>query len=317
MKDRLEGAIFGACCGSALGGSCVGLNHKEILATAGISVLRDFVPGLTRSQIPEHKPGELLADAQMGLVLAESVIGNKGDLDEEDLRERWKGLLEGEDFLHAGASAHCLASLRRMVDKLPPKEDSPEADHVSGAARAFALGCLPGDNRAKIAERQALLTHGSKSVSAAAMVLAQTIHNFISGQRIDSESEVRNYVANELEAARQIDARFADFWDDIAPDLDYSKPAIEVPYSLVNVEAGVNECIPTAVGVFLIFRHDLEEAVCAAARVGGATDTTATVVGALAGAYHGASKIPGRWLSGVGQRERLQAICKGLIDLWQ
>ncbi|MBX9693805.1 MAG: ADP-ribosylglycohydrolase family protein, partial [Cyanobacteria bacterium] len=154
-------------------------------------------------------------------------------------------------------------------------------------------------------------------VAAAAVVLAQSIHSFIRGLRIDSEDEVRSYVANELESARKIDSRFADFWDDVAPDLDYTKPATDVPYSLVNVEAGVNECIPTAVGVFLIFRHDLEEAVCAAARVGGATDTTATVVGALAGAYHGASKIPPRWLSGVCEKERLQAICKGLIDLWQ
>ena len=324
IKDRIRGAILGAACGSALGGSCVGLNHKEILATAGISVLRDFVPGLTRSLLPEHKPGELLADAQLGLTLAESLIASSGRLDEGDLRSRWQDLLEGQTFLRAGASAYCLASLRRMVDGQSVCQDGEESVHVSGAARAFPIGCLPDSpdskdcpDRAELARAQARLTQGDASVAAASAVLANSIHSFIVGERIDTEEEVRVYVARELELARNVDERFADFWDDVAPDLDYSRPASEIPYSLANVQPSVNEAIPSAVGVFLIFRHDLEEAICAAARVGGITDSVATVVGALSGAYHGASKIPERWLSAIDQKDRLDSICNGLIDLWQ
>ena len=117
--------------------------------------------------------------------------------------------------------------------------------------------------------------------------------------------------------ARSIDERFADFWYDVAPDLDYSRPASDLPYSVVNVESSVNECVPTAVGVFLIFRHCPEEAICAAARMGGDTDTAALIVGALSGAYHGASRLPERWLENIKHLDRIDAVVKGLIDLWE
>lgn len=315
IKDRITGAILGAACGSALGGSCVGLNHKEILATAGISVLRDFVPGLTRSRLPDHKAGELLADAYLGVVLGESLVDTHGKLDVEDLRLKYKELLESPEFAHAGADAHCLASLRRFVDRLEPAKEGDESVDVGGAARAFPVGCLR-DNVIEIAKQQAGLTNGDPAVASASAVIADSINAFINGTRLDTEDDVRRYVYREMDLANSIDQRFAEFWDDVAPDLDYTSPASELPYSLVNVQSSVTECVPTAVGIFLIFRHDLEDAICAAARAGGDTDTAATIVGALSGAYHGASKLPERWLLNIAQRERLDKVIKGLTDLW-
>jgi ADP-ribosylglycohydrolase len=147
-------------------------------------------------------------------------------------------------------------------------------------------------------------------------VVADSVHYFISGGRLDTEDQVRAYVKREFEVANRFDPRFAESWDDVAPDLDYTKPAEDLPYSLVNVESNVNELVPTAVGIFLIFRHSLEEAVCAAARSGGDTDTVAILVGALSGAYHGAANVPERWLKGVAMKEKLEALAQGLANLW-
>lgn len=319
-QDRIRGAILGAACGNALGGSCVGLNHKEILGTAGISVLRDFVPGLTKSQYPNHKAGEVLSDFLLGQALAEILISNNGKFEKDDVKNKFESLLEDKEFLSAGAGALCLAALRRLVDELPPSEDRLEATHVSGAARAFTIGCIPGgsngDSRKSLAIMQAELTHHNKSVAAAAAVISETIAGFIDGVKIDSEDDVRQYVGEKLDFARKIDERFADFWDDVAPDLDYSEQATEIPYSLVNVEPSVFECVPSAVGLFLIFRNDPEEAICAAARVGGDTDTVALIVGALAGAYHGASKLPKRWVDNLINKEEVDKITSGLSKLW-
>jgi poly(ADP-ribose) glycohydrolase ARH3 len=66
----------------------------------------------------------------------------------------------------------------------------------------------------------------------------------------------------------------------------------------------------------LIFRGDPEEAICAAARSGGDTDTVATIVGALSGAYHGASKLPQRWLDEINDKERLEDVARQLAALW-
>ena len=320
-KDRIRGAILGAACGNSLGGSCIGLNHKEILGTTGLSVLRDFVPGLTRSQLPDHKPGRVLADFILGESIAWALIENHGQLNETILRSSFKDLLEDKSFLASGPGAHCLASLRRFVDQLPSTGDRLETTHVSGAARAFILGCLPNENggssREELAIMQAEATHNNKSVAAASAVISGSIAALIEGIQLDSEEDVRNYVQKQLESARKIDKRFADFWDDVAPDLDYSKPATDIPYSLVNVEPTVFECVPSSVGLFLIFRHDPEEAICQSAKIGGDTDTAALIVGALAGAYHGASKLPKRWLDSLEDREAIEQVANGMISLWK
>jgi ADP-ribosylglycohydrolase len=123
-------------------------------------------------------------------------------------------------------------------------------------------------------------------------------------------------VHKEYEIAARIDPRFAESWDDVAPDLDYMRPAHELPYSLLNVESNVSEAIPTAVGIFLIFRHDYEEAACSAAVAGGDTDTVAAIVGALSGAYSGASAIPQRWIENLTHRKELENLAEQLIALW-
>ena len=102
----------------------------------------------------------------------------------------------------------------------------------------------------------------------------------------------------------------------MAPDLDYIHPAHELPYSLLNVESNVSEAIPTAVGIFLIFRHNYEEAAISSASAGGDTDTVAAIVGALAGSYHGASAIPQRWIDKLADRDRLESTVQALIGLW-
>lgn len=319
VLDRIRGVILGAACANSLGGSCIGVNYKDIVTTVGISRLRDYAPGHSKSTLPDHQAGELLADAYLAMSLAESLVATQGRFNDEDLRRRFRVLLEDEHFLRAAPGVHCLASLRRMADSLPAAPEGVESQHASAAARAFPAGCLPGpeksDKPVDVAVAQARLTHGSQAVAAAAVV-ADSISYFLTGGKLSTESDVRDYVQRELRLAQPYDERFAESWDNVAPDLNYEAAAEELPYSLHNVQSDVNELVPTAVGIFLIFRHSLEEAVCAAARSGGDTDTAAIIVGALAGAYHGASKIPERWLSGIAHRQRLESIAQGLANLW-
>jgi ADP-ribosylglycohydrolase len=321
IQDRIHGTIFGAACGNSLGGSCIGLSHKDILATVGISRLKDFEPGLSRSFLPDHKPGNLLADVLMGLSLAESLIEKGGRFDPLDLKSRYRQLLEDPEFVNSAPGVQCLAALRRMVDEVRLSEDVLEATHSSGACRAFAAGCLPGgkqsDEPVEVAIKQAELSHSDRRVACSAAVIADSIRYFIEGNKIVTVDEVRQYVIREYELAKKIDARFAESWDGVAPDLDYTRPAEELPYSLVNVEFDVCESVPTAVGIFLIFRHNLEAAVCAAARSGGDTDTIGAIVGALSGAYHGISNIPRRWTDQIAQSTRLQNIANGMDKLWK
>lgn len=320
-SDRIKGAIYGAICGNSLGGSSIGLNYKEIAGTVGLSGLRDFTPGLSKSLLPEHQAGQWLADAFLAVTVADSLLETNGKLDESNLRKHFGSLLTNEEFLRSKPGVPCLAGLRHMVDKAELAKEGPEALHINAASRVFAIGCLPGssksDEPSKIAAKQAAMTHGDSRASAAAAVVADSIHFFLQGNSLNSADEVRSYVQHELAVANEYDARFAEAWDDVAPDLDYVNPADELPYSLVNVESSVNELVPTAVGIFLIFRHDPEAAICAAARSGGDTDTVASLVGALSGAYHGYSKLPERWLTQIDHKEKIDQLCEQIIKLWK
>lgn len=318
MQDRVRGAILGAACGSTLGGSSIGLNHKEIMGTVG--GLKDFTAGLSKSFLPDHQAGALLADTFMALALAESLVANAGKLNIDDLKKRYGALLADDVFVKAAPGVPCIAGLRRLADGETGYEEGPEALHANCASRTLAAGCLPGgaksDEPVDVAVKQARLSHLDGRALAAAAVVADSIHFFIEGARLSSGEDVRNYVKREYELANKYDVRFGESWDDVAPDLNYEQPAEDLPYSLVNVESSVLELIPTAVGIFLIFRHSLEEAVCAAARSGGDTDTVACLVGALSGAYHGASGIPQRWLDKLEGRERLEKAADALAKLW-
>ncbi len=321
IADRINGAIFGAICANSLGGSAVGLNYKEIAGSVGLSGLRNFAAGLSRSALPDHEPGALLADSYLALALGESLLATAGKFDRADLKNRLESLLTDPEFLKTSPGVPCLAALRRMADEHPLAKDGAEATHANCAARVFAAGCLPGqgktDEPVAVASEQAALTQSDGRARAAACVVADSIHYFIIGGRLDSADDVRNYVARELAVAEAVDQRFAESWDDVAPDLDYAHPADDLPYSLINVESNVNELIPTAVGIFLIFRHNCEEAICAAARSGGDTDTVSAVVGALSGAYHGASQLPDRWLNKIAHKSRIEKMSAGLIKFWQ
>jgi ADP-ribosylglycohydrolase len=320
IEDRIYGAIVAAACANSLGGSCIGLSRKEILVSTGLSSLKDFSPGLSRSRRPEHQPGNLLADSLLALTFAESLIENTGQFEAEDLKSRFGLLLESKDFLGSSPKAISLAFLRKAINGLPSIVEEQDITDITSAIISFPSGCLPGlpktDDPIAMAIEQSAMSHLDKRVQAAAAVLADSIHYFILGQDLSSEEAVRSYVQRELAVARKIDERFADAWDGIAPDLDYAKPGLDLPYSLVNAEASVTELVPTAVGIFLIFRHSLEEAIGAAALSGGETDSISIIVGALAGAYHGAGKIPERWLKDISCKERLDNTARQLCRFW-
>jgi poly(ADP-ribose) glycohydrolase ARH3 len=71
---------------------------------------------------------------------------------------------------------------------------------------------------------------------------------------------------------------------------------------LGNTYAG-HESVPTAIFAALV--HDeVEQALAFAVRCGGDTDTIAAMTGAIAGARHGASGIPDRWLDALEDGEK-------------
>lgn len=70
---------------------------------------------------------------------------------------------------------------------------------------------------------------------------------------------------------------------------------------------------------FWCFQHTecCADAVLAAANLGDDADTTAAIVGQLAGAYYGVQGIPAGWLEKLWMRDEIQATADALLDASQ
>ena len=58
---------------------------------------------------------------------------------------------------------------------------------------------------------------------------------------------------------------------------------------------------------------DFEAAVLKATNLGDDADTTAAIVGQIAGAFYGEPGIPSRWLAQVARREEIGSLALGLM----
>ncbi len=79
-----------------------------------------------------------------------------------------------------------------------------------------------------------------------------------------------------------------------------------IGHTLIALQAGLWAAV-TPLG--------FEEALRQVVEAGGDTDTNGAVAGAVLGARYGATAIPGRWLDVIPQRDRIEGVADGLLEL--
>ena len=72
--------------------------------------------------------------------------------------------------------------------------------------------------------------------------------------------------------------------------------------------------MPAALWAFARHQDSPEEAIVTAVNMGGDTDTIGSMCGAVAGAYHGAYRIPGRWVDELENEEKGRDYLLSLAD---
>ncbi|MFN2606294.1 MAG: ADP-ribosylglycohydrolase family protein [Acidimicrobiales bacterium] len=80
-------------------------------------------------------------------------------------------------------------------------------------------------------------------------------------------------------------------------DEDRLRPGVVA--SVTGTGVAAHESVPAALAAFLVRPGSVAEAVRFAISLGGDTDTIASMAGAIAGAYHGAARIPRQWMDRV------------------
>jgi ADP-ribosyl-[dinitrogen reductase] hydrolase len=307
MLDRFKGCFLGLAAGDALGMPTEGYTANEIKTKFGS--VREMMPAPEGHFHTGLVAGQYTDDTEETLILAESMIeasGFSGDRFANKLMD-WGSAWVLDERLNRGVGITTRSSVEQMLSGTPWQESGQKLPTCGSAMRAAPIGLLYHcdlDLVSSYAGLQSICTHCGPAARAGSIAIASGIALCLMG--IPKQMILR--MASDLSS--RADKEFADrlLWIDSLLNLD----PVDALSSIGNSPA-VFETVPAAFYCFI--RFDPEEALIRSANSGGDTDSIASMAGALSGAFYGSSWLPGRWLSCLEGRERLEKAAERLAEL--
>jgi poly(ADP-ribose) glycohydrolase ARH3 len=281
-SDGALGALLGTFVGDALGMPFEGAATAEI-------------PDPVEMVAARRGRGTYTDDTQMMIALAESLVEH-GQVEPKHLARAFRAAYEPERGYGRGTR-----QVMEMWDAGIPIEEAAErafdgeGSRGNGASMRIApVAVRYSDDPVRLREeaaRSARLTHAHPVGIDAAVVQAAAVGAALSDRDV-------------LEAAREASetAELRERLRAVADLLDAGQ-ASGAPQARLGNSSDAVESVPTAIYASLAHRS-FEGAVGFAVGLGGDTDTIAAMAGAIAGARHGASSIPVRWLDALEEGER-------------
>lgn len=293
-KDRAIGCLLGLAAGDAVG------TTLEFKPRDSYPPLTDMVGGGPFGL----KPGEWTDDTSMALALAES-LSNKQCLDADDLMARFVSWWRRGEYSVTGrcfdigiTTSGALARYERTGNAVAGSTDAGSAGNGSlmRLAPIAIWGVREGTEHMRAAARaQSATTHGAAACLDACEGYALILHAAINGATFE-EAVAAGLLVDAAEPIRSI---FEGSWRH--KDRGQIKSSGYVAHSL---EAAL-WCVSQT--------GNFREAVLLAANLGDDADTTAAIVGQLAGALYGVSGIPAAWRERLAWRERMTAMATSLL----
>jgi ADP-ribosylglycohydrolase len=342
LLDKSVGCLVGAAVGDALGGATETALPEQIQARYG-----GWVDGIAppfhadwataRPLAPYHKgDGHLTDDTLMTHALVRAYARKRDHLDAYDVVDLLvPDLIERvvyiPDLEREGVTFHRLAAAERwLVTRLHHAHADPREGGVGnivncGAAMYMApVGVVnAGDPAGAYAEAVEIAgahqhSYGREAAAvfaaavAAAMSPGASVDDVLTAVLDLARDGTRAAIAAVVKQARGYD----DWREAIAPlraavapydtvGEEYRSPGLGArrPSRLHSIEE-----LPVALGMLVVARGDLRNAVLGAVNYGRDADSTATMAGAVAGALGGASAVPAEWSTVVGEASRTDLV---------
>jgi ADP-ribosylglycohydrolase len=240
--------------------------------------------GLTYLGSEHHKllPGQYSDDTQMSIMVAESLIKNSG-FNPDDLAKRY------EEWFFSGTARGWGKTTMMAVTNLQNGKHWSESGIAGSLGNGTAMRAAPfgiyfrNDLKAlvNLVKIDSAITHVSEDAEAGAIAIALAAAYAINGDTEDLLTKIHGQLP---------DSKLKNivFSLDSLIDSPYIEPSQAL--QILGTKANVKETVPSALYCFLKF-DNYHDAVLAAIKAGGDTDTTAAIVGALFGSKLGANGI--------------------------
>lgn len=300
--DRVRGGIYGLLVGDALG-----VPYEFHDAGDLPSVIEMDPPEWFRRAHPSVRPGTWSDDGAQALALLESLLAHTS-FDAEDFGRR---LLRWFDEGHMAVGGlvfdvgiQTRIALDRLREGTPAMEAGPSEERRNGNGSLMRV--LPvalavsGDDRelVRIADWSSRVTHGHARSRVSCALYVLWARRVLDGRDDAWTDAVRALRAMLAEGTEEHDALETHIRPDEPPTGGGSGYVIDTLRS-------ARMCLE---------RHPrFEDAVRAAIALGNDTDTTAAVVGGIAGLREGMSAIPARWQDALRGKEIVEPLIARLL----
>jgi ADP-ribosyl-[dinitrogen reductase] hydrolase len=298
LLDRHLGCLVGLACGDALGGP-VEFVAREQMDERFPDGLREFIGGGWLDLFP----GEITDDTQMALDVARSLCAHS-DGDMVDLASRF---LEWRNSKPKDIGNTTRDALDRLARGVPWDEAGEQTYRHRGprnsAGNGSIMRCAPvamcfreqQDRLREVSIDVSRITHANPLCAWASVAVDQAIALLLNGESIPAAIEGSTIgIDNE----------------DV---INAASLAISGERDAIRSGGFVLDTL-TSTYWSLLRTKSFEDAVVTAVGLGGDTDTTGAVAGALAGAHYGYEAIPARWRASVQHHDELSSPSQGLLD---
>lgn len=292
-KDRYLGALVGLACGDAVG------------TTVEFSPRGTFTPvtDMTGGGPFALKAGQWTDDTSMALCLAESLLA-KG-FDAADQMTRYRNWMEWGYLSSTGTCFDIGMTVRAALDRYTPGGDpycgSTDARSAGNGSlmRLAPVVLFAHPDRSqlvKLAADSSRTTHGAAEAIECCELFALIISAALSGKPKDQLLAIVDRVFHEPKVAAIARGEF----------MEKSEADVHgTGYSVASLEASL----------WCFFHTDsFEAAVLRAANLGDDADTTAAIVGQIAGAFYGVEAIPEKWRNLISMREEIEEMAASLYS---
>ena len=263
------------------------------------------------------QPGQYTDDTLMSIALGTSLVEFQG-FNGDDVGSKYLAWMEsGNTRGIGGTTARALTRLKNGASIIESGvTHTPEGEPCGGngtAMRASPIGLVYRHNLVKLMEiaiRDAAITHnslepkvGSAAVAMAVALLATRVSTPQSVCWDVSEALTDSIVKFKLELAQK--------W------LEQGTPMDTIAAEALAT-IGTAGYVPETVGAAFFCigaTTNFKDAVIMAVKGGGDTDTTAAIVGAMAGTYYGLEGIPDEYKDGVENFQLLQDLTDELVEI--
>lgn len=326
FRSRVRGALLGSAVGDALGAPAAGLSLDAIRAAHGPQGLTGPVPG------PQGPRGTVTAATQLTLFTADGLIRAHVRRDTgawhpptdihraylrwaatqhdwgPDERRKDNGWLARQEWLYVrrGPDRACLTGFADDVLGTLDQPKNPNARDAAAAARSAPFGLLVGWEPGlvlQLATECAAQSHGHPAAYLTAGAFAVIVHGLTRGDSLDAA--VQRSLG--LLGARPGHQAVTDALQRALAAVPQGAPSAGTVSALGDSGAGpgaAEDALAVAVYCALV-AEDVPHGLRLAVNHGGDSTAAGALCGALLGALHGETALPGAWLADLEGRATL------------